>query len=321
MMPNFTRYLFWTVCACLPWACADFCRVQAADAQPADEPITAATDSTVAEEPPRQQVRQLITQLNDDKFAVRQSASQQLAEMGAAVVPDLAQAAQGKHLEVTSRALDVLKKFLTANDPDSQIAARQALQELAATDHAAAASGARKILAGHQPPQQNTPFGQLFPNGRVPLPAGRIVQRQAKIQLQIQGGFGGGNLRNNIQLKKIQIRQAGGRRTIEATDNEREIKIVEDQQNGIQLEVTEGAGDQRKTKKYTAKNAAELKKKHPQAHKLYEKYSHNNGLILRPQQPKNEAQDDTDEPADELQKVQQQLQELIEQIDQLQDDG
>jgi hypothetical protein len=289
----------------------------------------------------------LITELNDDKFAVRQLASQQLAEMGAAVVPDLVQAAQGKHLEVTSRALDVLKKFLEANNPESQVAARQALQELAATDHPAASSGARKILADQQP-AENTPFGQLFPNGRVPLPAGRIVQRQAQIQLQIQGGFGGGNQQKNI----LQVRQAGGRRTIEASDNEREIKIVEDQQNGIQMEVTAGAGDQRKTKKYTAKNAAELKKKHPQAHKLYEKYSKNNGLIFRPAnqglrvqigpaaipqpqprpaekdadkratnqrppQPHHEAQD---EAAEELERIQQQLQKLTDEIDQLQNE-
>ena len=41
----------------------------------------------------------------------------------------------------------------------------------------------------------------------------------------------------------------------------------------IQLEVTETKDGKEETKKYEAKNAEELKTKHPEAHKLYDEYS------------------------------------------------
>src|SRR5262245_58647778 len=55
----------------------------------------------------------LVRQLDADEFAQREIASRKLTELGAGAVPDLAKAAQGKSLEVSSRAFAILKKFAT----------------------------------------------------------------------------------------------------------------------------------------------------------------------------------------------------------------
>lgn len=307
------------------FACAGLAVLDASHAEPppgpAAEPNRAAANRDAADpaKPPVAEVRQLITQLNDDKFAARQAASRQLEALGAAVIADLVQAARGHHLEVTTRALDLLRRFLHGPDPPTQMAARQALQQLAASDHQAAAGGARKILEedlAEAAPQR----GPAMPLGQIQIPLRALPgQRRAQIQLQIQGGFGGGNGPNQVQVRQVQLRHEPGRRTIQVAENGREVKIVEDRQGGIQMEVSEGAGDQRKTRKYAARDAGELKKQHPEAHQLYAQYSQLNGLFWRKPQP---GQADEEAPAKEAQQregVPPGLQELIDQIEGLQE--
>ena len=58
-------------------------------------------------------------------------------------------------------------------------------------------------------------------------------------------------------------------------DVDKKIHIEETAQGKIKMTVTETVDGKPKTSKYEAKNADELKKKHPDAHKLYKKYGQN----------------------------------------------
>lgn len=71
----------------------------------------------------------------------------------------------------------------------------------------------------------------------------------------------------------MQMKTNNGVKEIEAEENGRKVKITDDPAEGIKMEVTEKKDGKEATQKYAAKDAAELKTKHPEAHKLYEEYS------------------------------------------------
>jgi hypothetical protein len=75
-----------------------------------------------------------------------------------------------------------------------------------------------------------------------------------------------------VQLR-MQILGDNGAKELRVTENDRSVRIREDA-DGIKVEVTEpDAAGKPATKEYKAKDAAELKKNHPEAAEIYEKYA------------------------------------------------
>ncbi len=204
----------------------------------------------------------VVKQLNAEKFADRQAATRQLSEMGKAALPALIQAAKNEDREISTRAIEILRKHFQSGDDDLKAAAKHALESLANGDHAAASRRAKDVL---EPPAQNpNPFGR-FPGG--------IQIRGGQIQLQIQAGGVQG-------ARRVSVKVVNGVKDIEAEENGRKVKIHDDPNNGIKMEVTEKVNGKEETKKYEAKDADDLKKKHPEAHKIYEQYSKGNGIQI-----------------------------------------
>jgi hypothetical protein len=214
------------------------------------EAPSAETDATTAS---ASEIAQWVQDLDSDTFATRQAASEQLLKAGAAAAEPLANATLEGSLEVTTQALDLLRKLHASEDQTVSAAAEAALKRLAASEKRSIARRAEEILNPPQPPQQIGGFNQ-----------GGI---------QIIGGAG---------QFRIQVQAAGGNRNIEVDENGKKIKIREDQ-NGIEINVTEKVDGKEKTETYKAKDAAELKKKHPEAHKLYEKHAQQGGgaIVIR----------------------------------------
>lgn len=208
--------------------------------------------------PTAETIAQWIRDLDADKFDVRQRATEQLGKAGSAVIEPLVEAAGKGSLEVAMRAVTILKELFESSDTATRLAAKTALERLAASENKAVASRAEGVLKPAPTPHQANRPGMFFP----PLPGnlGGRIQIQGpggNIQvIQIQAGFNGGNVHRNVQVR----------------ENGRTIKISEDN-NGIKVSVTEPVGGQDQTKTYEAKDAAELKQKHPEAHKLYEKHA------------------------------------------------
>ncbi len=248
----------------------------------------------------------LIRQLDSNRFAERQAASNELARLGAQAIPALEKAALGDSREATTRSIEILKRHFTEGTAKAKAAAKRALEKIAASEHAIAARAAQQAL---NPPPEEAPPAAL---PGVP----------AQIQIRVQAI-------QNAGAQRIQIQNNNGTKKIEVQEGERKIKIEIAPNNGIQMEVTEKKDGKQVTEKYAAKDEAELKKKHPEAHKLFEKYNNNpqgiriqaiqgignvpirinraRALPVRPGQPRN------DLPG-QLEKVRKQLEEARERI-------
>lgn len=208
----------------------------------------------------------LVKQLDADQFSDRQIASEKLLEAGADAIEVLRKAAAGDSREARTRALEILRKHFEGDIDSLQTAAQEALKKLAEGDQPAAARLAKQIL-------EPKPAGQAPGQGGL-----QIGPAQIQIQVQAVGGRNG-NVRTRI---------VNGVKQIDAEENGRKVKIVDDPQNGIKMEITEKKNGKETTRKIEAKDADDLKKKDAEAHKIYEKYSKNaggiqiNGIQLQP---------------------------------------
>ena len=204
------------------------------------------------------EVERLVSELDASEFATRQAASQRLAELGKSAFPALEKAAQSESREASTRAIEILKRHFGGGDNDAQAAAKETLQRIANSNQGAASRRANEILTPPKPVA-------------VAMPANmRLRPAIGQIQLQINGGIIGGNIPGNV--RRVHTRTVNGVKEVTAEENGRKVKLVVDPARGIEMEVTETKDGKTTSKKYTAKNAEELKKHHPEAHQLYEQY-------------------------------------------------
>jgi tetratricopeptide (TPR) repeat protein len=201
----------------------------------------------------------LIKQLDADEFGDRQVASEKLTEAGVAAIDALKQAAEGDSREAARRAIEILTKHLGGNAEELKAAAKQALEKIAANEqrHPIAARLAKAAL-NPKPDAQQLPGIQLVPG---------------QIQIQVQAIAGGG--------RRVRTKIVNGVKEIEAEEDGQKVKIVDDPNNGIKLEITEKKDGKETTRKIEAKDAEDLKKQDPEAHKIYEKYAKQNAVQIR----------------------------------------
>jgi uncharacterized protein YukE len=196
----------------------------------------------------------LVKQLDAEKFTDRQAASQKLIKAGAKAIEALRKAAAGDSREARTRAVEILKKHFEGDDDALKKAAMEALEKLAEGDKPIIARLAKGILKPKPAPGQ-----------------GGIRIGPAQIQIQVQNVAGGG--------RQVRTKITNGVKEIEAEENGRKVKIVDDPNNGIKMEITEKKDGKETTRKIEAKDADDLKKKDAEAHKIYEQYSKNAGRI------------------------------------------
>jgi hypothetical protein len=212
--------------------------------------------SADASQSPDEGLAKLVRDLDAPQFSQRQAASERLSRLGKDAFPALEEAARSKSREVSQRAMEVLKEHYEGEDPATKEAARASLERLA--QDASSSVGRRASLALNPPPTE-----PVFIPNRVPVRvAGRAMQIRIAGAKPAVGGL------------RIHTRIANGRTEtqIEEKGTGRTTKIVQKAAGDIEMEVTETKNGKPVTQKYAAKDAAELKKKHPEAHKIYEKY-------------------------------------------------
>lgn len=109
-------------------------------------------DQLAAEElaEPDADLGRLVQELDADNFATRQQASRKLFEAGAPAIQPLAMGARGRSLEVTERAILVLRKLSLSADDGLAEAARESLAGLATAKVPAIALRARQALLARQ---------------------------------------------------------------------------------------------------------------------------------------------------------------------------
>lgn len=239
---------------CLALAVGFGGQLLAQEATPETKPAAVAEDNKIAD---------LVKQLDAEDFAARQEASKQLEALGEKAVPALEKATASESSEVSMRSFDILRGHFEKGTAGVKDSAKQALERIAKADQGLASKRAGEIL---NPPAQSAPATPVRPGfGRaVPLPAGGGI-RIAGARVMIAGAAAGGGVETKIKIED-------GVKTTEVKDKDRQVKIVDDPDKGLTLEVTETKDGKETTQKYEAKNADELKTKHAEAHKIYEQY-------------------------------------------------
>ena len=196
-----------------------------------------------------EEIRRAIRELDANQFVQRREAALRLTRVGEPAITSLTQAAVHGSREVSTSALAILRKHYAKRQPASlHTAAKRALQEIAQSDHPRAARQAKSIL---DPPA-------LLP------PAPPAIQFQGgQFRIQIQNGA----------AQAIKVQMINGRKKIDVRENDRRIKISESPQQGIEFELHDQHNGQLRVRKYTAKDATELRQKHPEIHRLYVQYA------------------------------------------------
>lgn len=102
----------------------------ASDGEPAtsDQP-PASAQSPAATPPAPEKIAEWVAQLDDDHFAIRETAQQQLASAGAPALAKIGEAAAGGSLESSTRAVNVLMAWAQSADAELNLGA---LEQLAA---------------------------------------------------------------------------------------------------------------------------------------------------------------------------------------------
>lgn len=190
---------------------------------------------------------ELIKQLDADAFKEREAASRKLAETGKAAIPALTETVLRGRPEPASRAFEILKEHFQNGDDATKAAAKEALESIVQEGRQIMVSQARNLLD--------------------PQPQSRSISPFAPAGIALNGA------------KRMTVKTVNGVKEIEVDEADRKIKISDDPKNGIKMEVAETKNGKTETKKYYAKSADELKKKHPDAHELYEKYGKGNPAI------------------------------------------
>jgi hypothetical protein len=214
--------------------------VRAADDSPATKGAEAPSIGVAATE-----IDRLVAELDAPRFSERQSASEKLAALGASALPALEKAALGGSLEVTTRAIELLKKLLDSSEASTQADARQALRRLAKGDRPKASRLAEEALKAKELEDAN---------------AAQFANRQQIGPIQIAPG---------INAQRVHVQNHNGGREIDIEEADRKFKINDGQGQPIRIEITTKTNGKDSTEKCEAKDVEELKKKYPEAYKFY----------------------------------------------------
>lgn len=254
------------------WLAVAFSPLAADEPPPVPTPGAAPAAAEAPAAPAASEIAAWIKQLDSDKFVERDQASRKLSAAGQAALPALAEAVTSPSREVVNRAFEILAGHLASSDAALAREARATLETIAKSKDAALARRAAALTKPEDSPAPNARFGRAGGFGRIQIGGG--IQLGPGGALQVQAGG-----------VRIQTRNVNGNKTIDVEENGRKIHIEDSPPNGIAMSVSEKKGDKEETTKYAAASLDELKKKHPEAARLYEQYNQGLGGALNIQVP------------------------------------
>ena len=206
------------------------------------------------------QIDPLIEKIQEDDETVRREATDQLLKIGMPAVEPLAKAAESDDAEVVQRCFDVMGRLLVSEDEKTAKAAQQALEKLSKSE-----------------------VGVVGRKARITLGLKEVLrQREGLLKDVPKGGFAPGGIRINQQLggfnQSTKVSIVNGKRHIEVTSGDEKVEIDDMNGKDIVVKQTRTVDGKKKTDQYKAANLDDLKKKHPDGAKLYEKYTANNAM-------------------------------------------
>lgn len=125
---------------------------------------------------------------------------------------------------------------------------------------------------------------QKFPEAHQALKKHEERMRNRQPALPFGGGFNANVVVNGgAATQKMTVKIVNGDRTIEAQAGDEKVEIHDKNGKDIELKHTRPVDGKSKTDEYKAADLDDLKKKHPEAARLYEKYATGNGIGAAPQ--------------------------------------
>ena len=238
--------------------------------------------SPVATIPPKNlsaaTIRQLVAQLDSNRFAERKKATDQLREIGVPAIEPLVAAAPGGSLELQVRVMKLLGDFYRSNEPALRLAAREALKQLRSCEQEAVSQRAKEIL--------KFPFYELTDGNWLGKGLVHGLGGPRPIKLGGAGGIviGGGQVRlgNGAQIVVSGVEK--GHRFVDIIQGTGlGILMIENQKTGA-IEVytcQQQPPGEPEYHRYQASSAAELAKEHPKIHAFYDHFKgYRGGMVM-----------------------------------------
>ena len=177
-------------------------------------------------------------------------------------------AANSKSGEVALRAMQILETLYRTAPCATHEKVQVALEKLAQGSPGLAADRASELIKPSPAPLIGRQ-GVVVQGAQIQI--GGNVQLGGNLQVIALGG-GNANL-------KVRIQNINGRRIVDADEGARVIHIEDDPQS-IEVKVTQTVQGNQQTTVYTVKTLDTLKKNHPEAAKIYDRYLGNGALGL-----------------------------------------
>ena len=137
------------------------------------------------------QIERLVAELDSESYQARRQATRTLAQQGAVAVPRVLAAAQGRSLETTARAVEVLKYLGMSPDDVTEEAAYAALEQLAQLPAPSAATRATAALRTLKETRQDRTVARIRDlGGNVSEPYSPTVLAGGKFRVMARGGGG-----------------------------------------------------------------------------------------------------------------------------------
>ncbi len=223
-------------------------------------------------------IRQLVAQLDSNRFAERKKATDQLREIGVPAIESLVAAAPGGSLELQVRVMKLLGDFYQSNQPTLRLAAREALKQLRSCEQEAVSQRAKEIL--------KFPFYELTDGNWLGKGLVHGLGGSRPIKLGGAGGIviGGGQVRlgNGAQIVVSGVEK--GHRFVDIIQGTGlGILMIENQKTGA-IEVytcQQQPPGEPEYHRYQASSAAELAKEHPKIHAFYDHFKgYRGGMVM-----------------------------------------
>ncbi len=246
--------------------------------QPEASPDSSLSDQGEFKKVSPAEIRQLVEQLDANRFVDREAAGKQLEEIGQPAIDPLVVAAMRGSLELEQRAMQVLERFYRSANESLCDAAKVALEKISTSSRERIARRATEILKF--PPYGLQP-GNWLGKG--------LVHGLGGVRAIKLGGAGG------IVIGGGEVRLGNGAQIVVSgvEDDVRFVDIIQGSGLGILIIENEKSGSievhtcqQQSTgtatyKRYQAKTAEQLRVANPNIHAFFEKFKgYRGGMVM-----------------------------------------
>ncbi len=241
-------------------------------ATPATEPKATEPDAPAQAtvRPDAKQNAAWLADLESPAHATRSSAQLALQRAGEAALVPVVAAVRSPNPEVRLRCVDILRRHAAGDDPALAQAGQSALEALAKNADMSVARAAESAIAANARQRAAEEYAEQ----QEQLLLGRrgAIVRFRPLAVAKAAGIPAATVRS------VSIAVVNGKRTIVAQNGDERVEISDGGDDGIKMSISKKVDGKEKKDTFAAKDAAELKAKHPDAHKVYEQYAKDGGV-------------------------------------------